>query len=349
MSRYKKAAAAMLFLFIIWVSFFLLLFLLKWVHANKLLSYKGEIDIFIERNDQGSEIYTLLSGEKDYYKNMVVLGASAAKNMPAEVDRQLKNSLDDIAAAKKATEYYLNVWDGPTLLKSFGNKPATSAPATTMLNQPLGTQLGNYVTLSWPVKNYNTIGDGYGWRLLKGRMDAHGGIDFAVPDGTDVYSAYPSGKVVRTGKDCEPSPDKCAAVSSCSASQDEYCCCNGGLGNFIVIKHEINGEAFYTHYDHLKEVYVDVNDELGKDIRPNEAIGKSGTTGFSTGYHLHFELSKSEQKSDESSINPCPYFPQPVPDDCEQESQKTTAYREEGVYAEIPLPNGEKGRIELVL
>ncbi len=120
MSRYKKATVGLLFLILIWVVFFLLLFLLKLTHLNELLNIKGEIDIFIELNDKGTELYTILSGEKDYINNMVILGSSVAENMPKDFDEHLEDSLDSLASSKDVDDYYLNVWNGSKLVKGFG-------------------------------------------------------------------------------------------------------------------------------------------------------------------------------------------------------------------------------------
>ena len=93
----KKALAPMVLMLLWWVGFFFILFILNLTPLSKTLAYKGEVDIFIEKNDQGTEIYTLFSEENEYYKNMVILGASSAKNMPPELEKYVKNSIDNIA------------------------------------------------------------------------------------------------------------------------------------------------------------------------------------------------------------------------------------------------------------
>ncbi|WP_181788281.1 M23 family metallopeptidase [Streptomyces phytophilus] len=85
----------------------------------------------------------------------------------------------------------------------------------------------------------------------------HSGQDFAAPTGTKVKSAS-DGTVVTAGW-------------------------GGAYGNNIVIKH---GEGLYTQYAHLSK--IDVN--VGEKVNAKELIGKIGTTGNSTGPHLHFEV-----------------------------------------------------------
>ncbi len=295
-----------------------------------IIKIKGEVDVYLNIQDQGTQLLSFLKSQKSGTNYMGMLGSYAAKDTPDEYDKEITSTL------QKLGDYDLFVQNqSQEIIKEFKS-----------VNSPAGGQnIGVVIKLDWPLKNHNTINNGYGWRDLSGKRDFHGGLDFAVTE-EEVYSAYPTGKVVRMGKGCEPSPNVCANVDSCATSNDQYCCCNSGLGNFVVIKHEISGETFYTHYDHLKEVYVHMNDEIGKDIMPDQPIAKSGNTGYiqgENGYHLHFEMSKSEIKSDDASIDPCIYFPQPVPVNCEQES-----HRPAGLSVDIPLPNGQVGEVSLI-
>ncbi|MGD9483952.1 M23 family metallopeptidase [Streptomyces sp. TRM70308] len=84
----------------------------------------------------------------------------------------------------------------------------------------------------------------------------HSGIDFAAATGTPVNSIG-EGTVVTAGW-------------------------GGAYGNNIVVEHE---DGTYTQYGHLSKIGVGVGEEVGK----GEEIGKVGSTGNSTGPHLHFE------------------------------------------------------------
>jgi murein DD-endopeptidase MepM/ murein hydrolase activator NlpD len=85
----------------------------------------------------------------------------------------------------------------------------------------------------------------------------HSGQDFVVPSGTSVRAAH-TGTVVTAGW-------------------------GGAYGNNIVIQH---GSHLYTQYGHLSHIGVHV----GEHVITGEEIGKSGSTGNSTGPHLHFEV-----------------------------------------------------------
>jgi murein DD-endopeptidase MepM/ murein hydrolase activator NlpD len=85
----------------------------------------------------------------------------------------------------------------------------------------------------------------------------HTGVDIGAPEGTPVHPGG-KGKVVMTGW-------------------------MGGYGNAIVVDH---GGGRSTLYGHLSKITCAVGDE----VDTSDVIGKVGSTGFSTGYHLHFEV-----------------------------------------------------------
>lgn len=94
------------------------------------------------------------------------------------------------------------------------------------------------------------------------RYRAHMGIDYAAPVGTPVFSVA-NGKVVHLGY-------------------------SGAYGNLIVLEHPGN---YHTYYAHLSNYNVEL--EVGNEVRRGLEIGYVGSTGRSTGPHLHFELRKN--------------------------------------------------------
>ncbi len=97
----------------------------------------------------------------------------------------------------------------------------------------------------------------------------HTGQDFAVPIGTPVR-AVGAGRVVKVS-------------------------CGGAFGVEIVVQHE---GGYYTQYAHLAAVAVDQGDR----VTPGQWIGQSGTSGNSTGPHLHFEVRVTPELG--SAVNP---------------------------------------------
>jgi murein DD-endopeptidase MepM/ murein hydrolase activator NlpD len=67
----------------------------------------------------------------------------------------------------------------------------------------------------------------------------------------------------------------------------------GGFGNFVMIAHKINGEQYTTVYAHMQDGSVKV--KVGQKIEAGTPLGKMGTTGMSTGKHLHWELHKGRK------------------------------------------------------
>ena len=101
---------------------------------------------------------------------------------------------------------------------------------------------------------------GFGWRLhpLLGAWRLHAGEDLAAPEGTPVVAAL-SGRVVSSGL-------------------------AGGYGLAVEIEHQRPRRR--SLYGHLSELYV----QPGEWVRQGEVLGRVGSTGLSTGPHLHFEL-----------------------------------------------------------
>jgi len=106
--------------------------------------------------------------------------------------------------------------------------------------------------------------------VTKRRNSFHKGIDISAPAGTPVYAAE-SGKVIDAGYK------------------------KSGYGNLIVIKH---ANDMATYYGHLSKIIVSNGDRVTK----GDLIGNVGSTGKSTGPHLHFEIRKGNQ-----ALNPEDY------------------------------------------
>ncbi|MDE6909296.1 MAG: peptidoglycan DD-metalloendopeptidase family protein [Lachnospiraceae bacterium] len=112
---------------------------------------------------------------------------------------------------------------------------------------------------AWPAPSYTRISDDYGNRIhptLKVQQ-FHNGLDMAAPGGSPILAAY-NGTVVA------------AAYSST-------------MGNYIMIDH---GDNLYTIYMHASALYV----SQGAEVVKGQKIAAVGTTGRSTGNHLHFSV-----------------------------------------------------------
>ncbi|TVQ64959.1 MAG: M23 family metallopeptidase, partial [Spirulina sp. DLM2.Bin59] len=114
-----------------------------------------------------------------------------------------------------------------------------------------------------------TLTSGYGPRW--GRM--HRGIDIAAPTGTPIYAAA-AGEVISAGWN------------------------NGGYGNWVRIRH---ADGSITLYAHHSRVLV----RTGDRVEQGQKIALMGSTGFSTGPHLHFEVHPAGR----GAVNPMAFLP----------------------------------------
>ena len=117
-----------------------------------------------------------------------------------------------------------------------------------------------------------TMSSGYGVRRdpIYGSSKFHTGLDFAAKTGTPVF-ATADGKVTEAGR-------------------------QSGYGNCIDISHGYN---YLTRYAHLSEILV----KPGQEVKRGEMIGKVGSTGKSTGSHLHYEVRFKDEPQ-----NPVNYY-----------------------------------------
>ena len=120
-----------------------------------------------------------------------------------------------------------------------------------------------------------SISSPYGNRVhpIHGTVKFHHGIDIAGPQGTPIIASA-EGTVV-------------TAISGCRVGDSS---CGGGYGNYVIIGHS-NGD--FTLYAHMKETKVSV----GQTVQQGQVIGLLGTTGSSTGPHLHFEIRQGGNSS----------------------------------------------------
>ena len=142
----------------------------------------------------------------------------------------------------------------------------------------------SFTGFACPLKSYTRVSSEYGWRKnpVSGVNKLHAGIDFAAAAGTPIYAAA-SGYV------------QVAGWSS------------GGYGNYVIIYHGkmSDGNTYSTLYGHMRSVAT----SAGKYVKQGDLIGYVGSTGNSTGNHLHMEVWKGGSKA--NAVNPRNYIPIP--------------------------------------
>lgn len=122
----------------------------------------------------------------------------------------------------------------------------------------------------WPCKGWYSRGYGMKYDPFTGYKRMHWGMDLANPRGTQIV-APADGKVIKVGK-------------------------QGGMGKTVVIDH---GYGFKTLYGHLSKSNV----KKGQRVERGDVIALMGSTGYSTGPHLHYEVSRNGKR-----INPRKYI-----------------------------------------
>ena len=126
----------------------------------------------------------------------------------------------------------------------------------------------------WPIPGYYTVTSPFGYRThpTTGVYKLHTGVDIAGSkiSGKPILAAN-SGKVIKAGY-------------------------NRGYGNYVVIDH---GGGFSTLYGHASKLAV----SAGQSVTRGDTIAYVGTSGYSTGYHLHFEIIENGEYK-----NPLSYF-----------------------------------------
>jgi murein DD-endopeptidase MepM/ murein hydrolase activator NlpD len=118
---------------------------------------------------------------------------------------------------------------------------------------------------TWPTDKHYLVGKDYNWRW-------HPGLDLGGEVGDPIYAAD-AGVVVYAG-------------------WNAY-----GFGNLVILDH---GNGQHSLYGHLSEIHV----TCGQGVPQGAILGLAGSTGYSTGPHLHFEI-----RSGGSNVNPWDYLP----------------------------------------
>ncbi len=195
--------------------------------------------------------------------------ASSIKSM----DRQQKNIQSAISANEKLIHKFKT--DRATWEKAERDFAKQSKNIAKMINQQTTSTSSSTSTVASstfmrPVNGY--VSSPYGWRVhpVFKRKIFHSGTDFAMPMNANVKAAN-SGKVIFVGW-------------------------QGGYGKVVILDHgKINGVPTTSLYAHLNSYSV----ATGNTVSKGQVIAKIGTTGYSTGPHLHFEI-----RQNGNTVNP---------------------------------------------
>ena len=205
-------------------------------------------------------------------------GATTAASVPVSVADAVLGSDADVD--ENSDTEMSNVPDAATLARiraAHDNATVTCASKSSGASGDTAAFVSAPEVFNPMMEGTYEISSPWGYRMhpTLGILKLHAGQDYAAPAGTPIYAAA-AGEVVTAGM-------------------------VDGTGT-VTIKHDIDGQVWYTSYLHMYAdgIYVHVGDK----VTAGQLIAAVGSTGRSTGAHLHFEVRTANDDADESTVDP---------------------------------------------
>ena len=233
-------------------------------YEEEMVAYERQVlDAFIANKEYIAVCEKQLQVEKEYLdevKLSVENEQAALEELIATKSQEIEKYESDISNQEKAIrEYEADIKEQNEIIKQLEKAVEAEKERIRKQNGLVLTYDGG--TFAFPLESYTRVSDDYGNRnhpILK-VPQFHNGVDFAAPKGTAIYDAY-NGIIV-------------AATYSST------------MGNYVMIDH---GDGLYTIYMHASKLHVKKDDVVTK----GQKIAAVGSTGRSTGNHLHFSVRK---------------------------------------------------------
>lgn len=240
-------------------------FLTRMEYFNRLVTNDRKLVTSIQEEKKKIEQKTLeLQSRRDQAAQLQIQAAKASADLDEKKARQ-QTALDQNQKALQAS------YEEVERLQSEAN--AWNDKIRKLQAAQAGRNVGNGTISTWPLPGFYEISDPYGWRThpITHKQSLHTGTDIMAPMGTEVHAAG-SGVVIMAGW-------------------------NEAYGNMVIIDH---GNAVSSLYGHQSSLNV----KEGQSVKANQVIGYVGSTGWSTGPHLHFEVRVGGNPTD-----PLQFFP----------------------------------------
>jgi len=177
-----------------------------------------------------------------------------------ELDEQIDNKTLDLETAEKIQkDYEKQISALQAEIKKAEEEAAKRAAAA---KAAANAAKYNGGPMKWPLSGYYTVSSDYSMRdhPITGKYSQHTGIDIPAPKGTKIKAAA-DGEVIKVGY-------------------------NTAYGNRVIISH---GGGIQTLYGHMSKTAC----KVGQKVSAGDVIGYVGSTGYSTGNHLHFSVLKN--------------------------------------------------------
>ncbi|MEI3276930.1 MAG: peptidoglycan DD-metalloendopeptidase family protein [Evtepia sp.] len=244
----------------------------------QLQAQQAEVDQLIQEIATQGDVYAkqiekLEATQDDVAQQIAEAEATYQKQLAAEKAAAEKAAAEKAAAEKAAAE------QAAKAAQAAAQKAAQQQKQQSSGSSASGSS-GSQTTASasgflWPIASSHRVTSPFGWRThpITGRRNLHGGIDIAAPNGTPIMASK-AGVVV---------------ISQYGSS----------YGNYVVISHPDGTRTLYAHMSQR-------NVSAGDTVRQGQTVGLVGSTGSSTGNHLHFETWTGSSSS--SRVNPMQFF-----------------------------------------
>ena len=258
--------------------FLFLIFVSSWLFANDILVLTGNLSqgglVFGTVNSDVEKIFWNYQ-EIPLDKNRFIVGFDRDEKRLQVLTIVLKNGKImerkfflqkrkyDIQKIERVPKKYVEKPTDKNLMRRISNEKKSLSAVRSLINSTKQIFADSFLM---PVKNGKITGVFGSQRILNGiPQKPHNGLDIAAPEGTEVLAAA-AGKVVLTG--------------------DYFY-----NGKFVLIDH---GGGLNSIYIHLKEIDV----EIGQFVRQGDKIGEVGSSGRSTGPHLHWGVNWKGKRID---------------------------------------------------
>lgn len=247
----------------------------------QLQAQQAEVDRLIQEITTQSDVYARqieqLEDSQDAVAQQIAQAEATYQKQLAAEKAAAEQAAQKAAAEKAAAE------KAAAAAKAAAEKAAQQKQQTSSSSGGGSTSSGSQSSQTtasasgflWPIASSHRVTSPFGWRThpITGRQHLHGGIDIAVPNGTPIMASK-------------------AGVVVISLYGSSY-------GNYVVLSHP---DGTRTLYAHMSQRSVSAGDTVSQ----GQTVGLVGSTGSSTGNHLHFETWTGSSSS--SRVNPMQFF-----------------------------------------
>ncbi len=250
----------------------------------QLQQQQAEVDRLIQEIATQGDVYAkqiekLEATQDNVAQQIAEAEATYQKQLAAEKAAAEKAAAEKAAAEKAAAEKAAKAAQAAAE-KAAQQKQQQNSSSSSSSSSGGSSSSGSQTTVSasgflWPIASSHRVTSPFGWRThpITGRQNLHGGIDIAAPNGTPIMASK-AGVVV---------------ISQYGSS----------YGNYVVISHPDGTRTLYAHMSQR-------NVSAGDTVSQGQTVGLVGSTGSSTGNHLHFETWTGSSSS--SRVNPMQFF-----------------------------------------